>query len=145
VPERAVALEQLRGGRALAGNDVGVVERRHERHAALARRALGERFAVLAEPVVEQHLGAVAERRLQLRQRRRRRHHDHARDPQQLRRERHGLRVVPRRVRHHAVAACLVRQRADRVPGAAELERAHALQVLALQEHARAAGVVELA
>ena len=58
---------------------------------------------------------------------------------------RHGLRVVPRRVRHHAVAACLVRQRADRVPGAAELERAHALQVLALQEHARAAGVVELA
>ena len=52
---------------ACAGHDELVVEGRHEQRAALARDLLGQVVAALASPVVEDDLGAVAARRVDLR------------------------------------------------------------------------------
>ena len=94
-----------------------------------------QRLALLAQPVVEDDLGAVAARGLELRPRRVARHDDHRRGPEQARHQRHRLRVVARGVGDHAARQRLRRQPRDGVVGAAELERPHALQVLALEEH----------
>ena len=140
-----MAFQQLgrRGG--LAGHDVGVVEGRHERAAALAREALGQALALLPQSIVVHQLRAVCARPGKLRRRGRGRHHDDAGHTVELRRERHRLRVVPGGVGHHAARADLGSERGEEVPCATELERARALEALALEEHARAAGLVQLA
>ena len=64
--------------------------------------------------------------------------------PRRLRRQRHALRVVAGRGADDAALRDRVRQVRDLVVGAAQLEREHRLQVLALQQHrvaeARATG-----
>ncbi len=71
------------------------------------------------------------------------RHHDVRGDPAQARGEREGLGVVARGVGGDAPGGLGVRQGEHRVRGAAELERADALQVLALEEQVRAEAFVE--
>ena len=53
-------LQQLEAERALAGDDVGVVERVHEGHARLARALLGRRHALLDRVAAAVHDGAEA-------------------------------------------------------------------------------------
>ncbi len=67
------------------------------------------------------------------------RHHDRRGDPEQTcAAKRDALRVVAARERDDAARALLRRKRREKVIRAAKLERAHALQVLALDEDARA-------
>ena len=60
----------------------------------------------------------------------------------EARRQRHRLRVVAGRECDHAGAALGGVELRQRVEGPAELEGAHALQVLALEEELRAGGLV---
>src|SRR5262249_12696723 len=53
--------------------------------------------------------------------------------------------MISRRKREHPAALLIRRKLGKRVVGAAELERAHALQVLALEEHVGAGELVDLA
>ena len=71
------------------------------------------------------------------------RHHDVRRDAAPSRRVRERRAVVAGGVRDHAARGDVVGQREHGVAGAARLERAHLLQVLALDEEARAGRVVE--
>jgi hypothetical protein len=57
---------------------------------------------------------------------------------EQLPGERDGLCVIARRIGDDAAALLVVRELGEGVVRAAELERAHALEVLALEEHLRA-------
>ncbi|MPN43307.1 hypothetical protein SDC9_190866 [bioreactor metagenome] len=59
-------LQQLHGGCALPGDHMGMVEWRHQRHAALAGDALADGFAVFLEAVVGDDLGTIAARGGQL-------------------------------------------------------------------------------
>ena len=132
--ERADLVEELARRRALAGDDVRVIVGRDEREPALARQPLADRFAILAVAIVEDDLAAVPFRRAALHRRRVGRHDDDARDVEQLAGERDRLRVVAGRKGDDAAAALVGREARQRVVGAAELEGAGALQVLALEE-----------
>src|SRR4030095_4576539 len=92
---------------------------------------------------VEDARGAVPPGCLDLECRRVRRHTDDGGCSDHPRRERHALRVIAGRVRDDAARALRRRQRQELVQGAADLERAGALQVLALEEDAAIARVVE--
>ena len=97
-----------------------------------SRRPIASRSSRVA--VVDHDLAAVAARRRHLRGRRVVRHHDRGRHAEQACRQRDRLRVVAGRERDHAGLALARVEARQRVEGAAELERAHALQVLALEE-----------
>src|SRR5262249_26846520 len=58
--------EQLAGCGALAGNDIGVIERWDDRSVALRCDLLSDDLAILCDAVIEDDLGAVAARRAQL-------------------------------------------------------------------------------
>ena len=94
VVQVAHLLQQFARRRAPAGDDVGMVVRRHERHAALLRQAAADRLAILGVAVVDDDLGAVAARRRDLYRGRVVRHHDRGRNAQQPAGERDRLRVV---------------------------------------------------
>jgi hypothetical protein len=110
-----------------------VIERRDQRLAALVGEPAADRLAILGDAVVDHDLGAIAARRRQLDRRRIVRHHDRRGHAEQLRRERDRLGVVSGRERHHAGAALCVSEPRQRVEGAAKLERAAALEALALE------------
>ena len=59
IVECADFLDQLLRHRALAGDDVSVVEGRNQRAAALGDQALRERLAIFVHAVIEDDLGAV--------------------------------------------------------------------------------------
>ncbi len=141
--ERAGVLDQLLRRRTLPGDDVRMIERRNHRHAAAAREFVGDRLARIALAVVEHHLGAIAARALGLHRRRIVGHDDDGRDAEQSAGERHRLRVVARGIGDHAAPLLLGRQAGERVVGAAELERAAALQVLAFEKHAGAGALID--
>ena len=102
-----------------------------------------DRGAILGVAVVEHHLGAERGGALAFCLWRVLRHHDRRRHAAQLRRMRHALRVIAGRIGHHAGGFPIVRDRGNLVVGAAEFERAGALQGLGLQVHACAETVVE--
>ena len=136
--ELAGVLEQLERGGARAGGDPRVVVGGHERHLAplgelAARLHLRHRVAV-----VGLDLRAVAVDRRELRGRRVLGHEDRGADAQLARRQRHRLGVVAGADRAHAARPLLLIQRREEVVGAAELERAAALEALALEEDAGA-------
>ncbi len=81
--ERADLLEQFLGHRPLAGDDVGMIERRDQREAALCRQCAADLLAILGVAVVGHDGGAVAARRVDLGSRRVRGHHEGRRDAQQ--------------------------------------------------------------
>ena len=96
---------------ALARHDRVVVEGRHEHRAPLAHEPGADLFAFLRVAVVEDDLGAVAARRRELRGRGVLRHDDRRVEPEQLRDERHGLRVVSGGERHDLAERAAARAR----------------------------------
>src|SRR5207245_5226526 len=81
--ERAGVLDQLLRRRALARDDMRVVEGRDGHHAALFRQAGGQRLALFILPI-SNDLRTVAARRLELHLRRVLRHHDQRLDAELL-------------------------------------------------------------
>ena len=132
--ERTDLVEQFLRRGALAGDHVGVIVRRNQGHAALFGKAAPDRLAVLAVTVVDHDIAAVAARRCDLRCRCVVRHHDRRRHAEQARRQRDRLRMVAGRERDDAGFALAPVEARQRIEGAAELEGAHALEVLALEE-----------
>ena len=145
--ERAGLLDQLAGRRALARDHVGVVEGRDQHGIAVRLQPARDLLAVLARRVVVDHARAVAlGRRGAWRRARPSGITTVALRAQQPAGQGHRLRVVARGVGQDPAPALGVAQPRDRVVGAAELEGAHALQVLALQEQrARPQPLVERA
>jgi hypothetical protein len=88
---------------------------------------------------------AVLLDRAALHRRRRRRHHDVSGDAAHACRDRDRLREVARAVCRDAARGVRVVEARDRIPGAAELEGAALLQVVALEEEAAAGARVERA
>lgn len=107
------------------------------------RQVAADLLAIFRIAVIEHYLPAVATGRLDLHRRRVGRHYDGRRDPQQARREGDGLGVVAGGERHHPGGTLLGGKPRQRVEGAAELERSHALQVFAFEEDFRAEFFVE--
>ena len=141
--ERAGVLEQLACGRSLPGDDVGVIVRRYKRQAALPGQAAADLLAVLSRSIVCHHFAAIGFSRAALDRRRIGRHDDHARDVEELTRQRHGLRVIARRKGDDAASCVSGREPGQCIVGAAEFEGAAALKVLALEEQVGAGAIVE--
>src|SRR5262249_21721936 len=133
-----------RGG-ALAGDDVRVIVGRNQRQPALRGEALPDGFSIFFVAVVEDDLAAVAFRRDLLHRRRIRRHDDDARNAEDLSGERDRLGVVAGGEGDDAALLLIVAEPRERVVGAAELEGARALEVLALEENLRAGARVDRA
>src|SRR5690606_33096324 len=135
-------LEDLEADRALARDDVRIVERMDEREAALAPQCLAllER---LEDGAVEDDVGAVRAARLDLRARGVRRHHDRAGDALAARAVRERLRVVARGDGDEAAGTLLGGEAAQPVEDAADLERAGLLETLGLDGHAHARALGE--
>ncbi len=107
---------------------------RDQCQAVLLGQPAADGFAVFGIAVVEDHLAAVAARGLDLDRRRVLGHHDHRAHAQQPRRQRDRLRMIARREGDDTGLALLGCELRQRVVRAAELEGAHALEVLALEE-----------
>jgi hypothetical protein len=124
----------------LSSNDVRVIERRHEREPAFLRESGGNRLPVLGVSIINDNLSAVPARSRDFGGGSISRHDDDGRHGQDPRSERNGLRVVPARERDHAADLLLRGKLEERIVRAAELEGAHTLEILGLEEglHARA-------
>ena len=136
--ERADLLDQLDGQRALPRHHVRMIERWNHGHAALLGQRTHDGLRVFAVAVVAQHLRAVAFGGGALGGGRVVRHHHRGLHAEQRSGQRDGLRMVARREGDHAAGTLLRRELRDRVVGAADLEGADALLVLALEEELRA-------
>lgn len=141
--QRTDFFEQFLGRGALPGQHVGVIVGRDQGQAMALRQVAADLLAIFRIAVIEHYLPAVATGRLDLHRRRVGRHHDGRRDPQQARREGDGLGVVAGGERHHPGGTLLGGKPRQRVEGAAELERSHALEVFAFEEDFRAEFFVE--
>ena len=118
---------------------VWVIVGRNQGQTALAREALSDRLAILAAvAIVENDFSTIAFCRDALHRRRIRRHDDDAGNVEDLAGEGDRLRVVPGREGDDAAAPFVGGEARKRVVGAAELEGAGALEVLALEEQAGA-------
>jgi hypothetical protein len=120
---------------ALAGNDIGVVERMHEGQAAFGLDLPSLALRVVERIAVQDDLSAQSADRFDLDGGRRPRHDDRRRDGQLARRERHALSMIARRCADDAKTSLGVRQLDDLVVGTAKFERKDRLQVLPFQEH----------
>ena len=98
-------LEQLEPERSLARDDVGVVERVHEREPALVRTRPRHLQALVDGIAADVHLRSLPARRLDLGHRRVGRHEHLARHAARASGRGQALRVVAGGRRHHAVAA----------------------------------------
>ena len=127
-------VRELEPDRPLAGDHDGILERMDERRSGL--RGVLERLAhrVLEGVAGELDRGAVVAGRVHLRHRRLRRHEDGRLDAFLARRPRDGLAVVARARGHDSGSSLGLAQALHLVDGAADLERARALEVLRLQE-----------
>ncbi len=126
-------LQDLQPQRALARDDVGVVEGVDEDGAGPLRVLLGRRQRLVDHLAVQPHLGAVLPGGRDLGQRRPDRHEDGGADAQQGRGEGHSLGVVARAGGDHARGPFLGGEPGDPHVRAAEFEGAGALEVLALE------------
>ena len=128
-------LHDLEPAGALPGHDVLVVVGVDQHGAGLG----GEPHRLLQRLVevgaVEDHLRAVPPGGVQLGDRGTLGHEHRGLDPEQLRGERDALRVVAGGRRDHAAGALLLGEPEHPHVGAADLERAGALEVLALEQH----------
>jgi hypothetical protein len=126
-------LDDLEAERALAGDDVRVLERVDQDAPGTLRVLLRAGQRLLDVGAAQQDLRAVATRRLLLRQRGALGHEHGRPGAQQPGRERNALRVVARAGRHDAPGALGVGEPGDPQVRPADLERAGPLQVLALE------------
>ena len=141
--ERAHLLQQFQRGGTLPSHDHRMVERGHEGGSALLQNAGGECLAALGEAVVGHNLGPARAGRFHLRPRRVFGHDDGGLGPHVFRGDGGRLRMISRRVRYHAAGQRRFRQGQNQIRGATDLECPAALQVLALEEDARAGLAVE--
>ena len=135
-------LEQLQAERGLAEDDVGVIERVHESGAGLLRAGAGGRDAGVHRVALEVHDAAEGLHRRDLGHRRLAGHEHLAGDALGPRRVGQRLAVVAGAARHHARG---VPEAGDLVDGAAQLERAGALEVLGLEQEPPAAALRQAA
>ncbi len=110
---------------------------RDQGRAGFLRQFLADGYAIFTKPVVGNDFAPARPRRFHFGARRIQRHRQRRRDSQRLRRDRHRLRVIAGRERHHAARAVFFRDRIDEIRRAAELERAALLHVFALEEGGR--------
>ena len=134
----AELLDDLEPDRALPGDDRRIVEARHHGRAGLVGDPRGDLLAALGPAVVEDDLGALAARALDLHLRRVGRHDDDRPDAEPPRGDRHAARVIARREGDHAALPLLRRELQQPVGRAPQLERAAGLQALAFEPDARA-------
>ena len=127
----------------MAGDDQRIVIRRHQHGAAPRRDLARDRFAIVAHAVIEHDLGAERGGAFAFGARRVVRHHDDARHAEEPRRGRDTLRMIAGREGDDPAAALLGRNRREPVVGAAELERAGALQRLGFEKNPAAGHGVE--
>ena len=142
-PERACLRHKFKADRALAGDDGRIVIGRDEHHAALDIGA-NHRRAVLAVAIERHHLGTHPADVADLDRRRVGRHGDDRLDAEHRGRRGDPLRMVAGRESDDTAATLFVAQRRQLVVGAAEFERAGALQRLRLEQDAPAVALVEL-
>ena len=133
---------QLQPDRALAGDYGRIVEGRHQHHA-LVDIGANDAHAVVAESVERHHFGAHRPHIADLHRRRVGGHGDDGPDAEHGGGGRHALRMVPRGKGDDTTAAVLRAQRRQLVVGAAELERARALQRFRLEQDPAAEALVE--
>ena len=144
--ELAGVLEQLEGDGAGAGHDERLVVGVDDAQPALGGELRLQRGAVVGVAVEADDLGAVALRRGALGGGRVVRHEDRRVRAAEAGGERQRLGVVARRGGADAAQRRLgLGERRDRVVGAAELERADALQALGLERDPRVEALVERA
>jgi hypothetical protein len=143
--ERAGFGQQLARGGPLAGDHVRVVVRRDQHRVAFGLQPSRDLLALLACRVVFDDARPVAFGAPPLGRGRVLRHHHGGASAEQAARQRHGLGVVARGVAQDPAGPLRFAQARDRVVGAAELERPHALEVLALEEQPAAQPLVERA
>jgi hypothetical protein len=121
VPTSRALLEDLEAHRALADDDLLVIERRHDRQAARRGFLLRPLLAIERRRPFHDHFGAVALAAVDLHLRRGGRHHDHGRRAKLLRRHRDGLAVIARGIGDHAAREAVFRQLRNHVERAAIL------------------------
>ena len=136
--QRLGLLDDLQAGRALAGQDPGMVVGRHDRGAGLLGDAHADLFAAVLDAVVQHDLGARGLGVGDLERGRVGRHDDGGLHAHQARGLGEALRVVARRPADDALLAVGLAHRGEEIVGAAQLERAGALQALGLDEEAPA-------
>ena len=134
--QRALVLAQdLHRHRALAGDDIGIVEGMHESQALVPlqqqRMAVGVGVAV----AMQHDLAAQGLHGVDLQARCRHRHHDDGAAAQALGRQRHTLGVVAGRGADHAARQHFRREPHHLVVGAAQLEAENGLLVFTLEQH----------
>jgi hypothetical protein len=130
-----VLAQDFHGDRALAGDDVGVVERMYEGQALFAFE--GQRMGVRIGVAVPAQHDLTAQRLdgLDLHLRRRHRHHDYGAGSKLVRGQRHALRVVARRSADDTPLQLFRRELDHLVVGAAQLEAEDRLLVFPLEQH----------
>jgi len=126
--------DQFLGDSALPGHHMRVVEGRDEDAAPLLCHAGDGGIGRLGVAVVQHHLGAIAAGGGKLGRRGVHRHDDGRLHPQHRRRQGDGLGVVAGRIGDDADRALHRREAGDGVVGAAHLEGAGALEILALEQ-----------
>jgi hypothetical protein len=120
---------------ALPRDDVRVIEGMHEREVALAHDGLSVFVCAVVIVAVQHHLAAEISHGAHLDGRGGQRHHDGGGDAAALRGQCHALRMIAGRGADDTALRHRVGQVRNLVVGAAQLEREHRLQVLALEHH----------
>jgi hypothetical protein len=126
-------VDDLQPERALPRDDPRMVEWRHHRQAPLVAEALGLAFAFGGRRAREEHLRAIPPRPVDLHSRGGGGHHDDCRRAELCRRTGQGLSVVARRIGDDSAAQLVRPELSHHVGGAADLEGASDLEVLALE------------
>ena len=130
----AMALAQdLHGYRALAGDDIRIIERVHEHQISLAAEFRGLLVGMIVVIAVQYDFAAQISDSLHLDFRRGERHHDDRRNSARARGQCDALRVVACRGADDAALRADRRQLRDLVVGAANFERKHRLQVFTFE------------
>ncbi len=135
--------QDLQPDRALPGDHVRVVERVDEHRAGLLGELPGPGQGLGQRVPVQVHVGAVAAGGGQLGQRRPGRHEHGGLGVEQRRGQGHALRVVAGAGRDHPARPVVLAEPVDAGVGAPDLERAGALQVLALEVDVRAGDLAQ--
>ena len=120
-----------------------VIERMHEGSLPLGANRARDRVAILCSAIVEHDFGTERARARDLQFWRVRWHDNHALDAAQRSRMCDTLRVIAGRARDDAAGKACAIDLAHRIVCTAELERAHALKDLGLEQNASASGGIE--
>ena len=128
-------VENFEADTALARDDMLIVEARHQSCAALGGQARGDGLALFGAAVVEDDGGALGPGAVDFELRRVGGHDDRRGDAQAARGDRHALRVIARRKRHHTPRPFVFIEQQQAVGRAPQLECAAGLEAFAFQPH----------